>query len=81
MCTKKHNSAEGWKYSKRKQHIYKTNKKQQKNDRTSQCQQILQQRSTVDYIFFMQRGLDKMGHGSSIFIRIKLLLFVEACRK
>ena len=50
VCTKKHNSAEGWKYSKRKQHIYKTNKKQQKNDRTSQCQQILPQRSTVDSV-------------------------------
>jgi hypothetical protein len=27
MCTKKHNSAEGWKYWKRKQHTYKTTKK------------------------------------------------------
>jgi hypothetical protein len=49
MCTKKHNSAEGWKYSKRKQHTYKT-KKQQKNDRTSKCQQILPQWSTVDSV-------------------------------
>jgi hypothetical protein len=27
MCTKKHNSAEGWKYSKCKQHTYKTTNK------------------------------------------------------
>jgi hypothetical protein len=51
MCTKKHNSAEGWKYWKRKQHTYKTKKKQQKNDRTSKCQQILPQwSSSVDSV-------------------------------
>jgi hypothetical protein len=47
MCTKKHNSAEGWKYSKLKQHTYKTTTK---NDRTSKCQQILPQWSTVDSV-------------------------------
>jgi hypothetical protein len=30
MCTKKHNSAEGWKYWKRKQHTYKTKKNNKK---------------------------------------------------